>query len=63
MEMRVQQEQLRKGQCIGAPIQCPASACEETTCEPAIGCVSLPVECDDGDECPDACNLTTGLCE
>jgi len=49
--------------CVaGTPLVCDdGDACTDDSCDPATGCVYVPVDCDDGDACTiDSCDPATG---
>lgn len=53
-------------ECLGgSPVNCPPDGdlCTVESCEPAVGCISVPVGCDDGNPCTDdSCDPGTGDC-
>ncbi len=54
-----------QGRCAGSPVACDdANPCTGDTCDPAVGCVYIPlaVACDDGDPCTAGDHCDGGQC-
>jgi len=49
------------GLCKHGPVGCISPLCETAACDPAIGCVRTPIDCDDNNACTaDSCDPAIG---